>query len=417
MFKLDQAFLMEFKVNWLLLAVAFSCLFFGMSAGAFSLPFVFPEVIREFGWTREQATLLATAKYSTTAVSALVVGRLLDFVGVWKTLIAMMVLSGLALLSYLWISDISMYYLTGLALGVASGGGIVSIKVLVSKTFHASQGTAMGIAMLGTSVGATVVPIVITALIEALGWRQAFATLSLAIWMITLPLLIAGYIKIGLKKSEAAEAAVKATIPSADQDYAPRIIDLLGQRNFWVIAVVVFGAGAIDTAFIQHQVLIFHDLQLSTSLVAFAVSMIGLIGVACRVIAGNILDSTSNRGLAGFYVAMAVSCVAALLLSNPAVLVLFVVLRAAVHASVLLDTTVMSKHAFGSSRNMGMLLGIFTAFSSAGFAVGPWVMGRMFDANGSYALVYAIFAAASLLLAAVALLIRPTFWLKINGKA
>lgn len=412
MFRFDQAFLNEFKVNKLILAIGFCCLLFGMSVGAFSMPFVYPEVIQEFGWTREQATLLASAKYAVTAASALTIGRLLDYVGTWVTLMVMMALAGFALISYLWVEDLGSYYLTAVMLGVASGGGIVSVKVMVSKAFHASQGTAMGITLLGIAIGASIVPLIVTATMGAFGWRLGLASLSVTIWAIAIPLLIFGRGSLAKLDSDRASA-----LSGGKEDYAPRVWDLFGQRNFWLIATVVFGASVVDYAFAQHQVLIFRDLNFSEQTTAWAVSMIGLAGIFSRVLVGNILDSKSNKGLAALYLTMTVASLAALALTHPLVLVVFIVLRAVGHSAVLLDTAVMSKHAYGNSKNMGILLGMFTAFSSAGFATGPWLMGRIFDATGSYAPAYIAFAVLPVLLAIIAWMIRPTFWLKVRAGA
>jgi len=98
MFRFDAAFREELRANWPVLLLAFGCLFFGFSAPAFALPFLFAEVIKEFGWTREQATLLASAKYLVGAVSALMVGRFLDITGVRSAPPVTIGLGGLALI-------------------------------------------------------------------------------------------------------------------------------------------------------------------------------------------------------------------------------------------------------------------------------------------------------------------------------
>ena len=107
-----------------------------------------------------------------------------------NVLIGVTTIGGLALVSFLWVSNLTHYYLAGVMLGIASPGTIVAIKVLISRTFHASQGTAMGIAMLGTSVGGIIVPLTITLLISAYGWRTATALMSAGVWLLALPLLI-----------------------------------------------------------------------------------------------------------------------------------------------------------------------------------------------------------------------------------
>jgi len=415
MFKFDKTFRDEFRVNWLSLVVAFSFLLFGLSASAYALPFAFPEVIKEFGWTREQATLLATAKYVTTAISALVVGRLLDFVGVWKMLFATAILSGIGLLGFLWIHDLTLYYITGGVLGIGAGGGIVAAKVLVSKTFHASQGTAMGLALLGLAIGSTAVPILVAALISAFGWRIGLASLSLAVWVFAMPLLIAGYLLRDRGKPDEVEGALGDIIRAPEAlDFAPQVLKIIAQRNFWCIALAVFGAAAVDTAFGQHQVLMLRDLNFSASFVALAISVMGLVGIASRVVVGNILDSSSNRGLAALYTTMTLACATAAFLYNPVVLVAFLILRAVAHAAVLLDTTVMSKHAYGTTKNLGTMLGIFTAASSIGFAVGPWLMGMIFDKTGSYNNAYALFGMVSVAISVLAWYIKPAFWLSMK---
>lgn len=146
MFRFDDEFRAEFRAGWPVLIIAFVCFLFGFAAPAFSLPFIYPEVIKEFGWTREQATLLASSKYAVGALSALLAGRLVDVIGAWVSLIITIALGGLALVSFLWIQNLTGYYMVGVLLGVAAGGTMVSIKVLISRAFNASQGSAMGLA-------------------------------------------------------------------------------------------------------------------------------------------------------------------------------------------------------------------------------------------------------------------------------
>jgi nitrate/nitrite transporter NarK len=81
----------ELKKDWLVLSIAVCSMLLAFSAPAYSLPFIFRPVIDEFGWTREQATLLASVKYGTGAIVAIVVGRLIDLTGVKKMLIAITV--------------------------------------------------------------------------------------------------------------------------------------------------------------------------------------------------------------------------------------------------------------------------------------------------------------------------------------
>ena len=393
----------EFRENWRTLASSFCCFLFAFSAPAFSLPFLYGPIIEEFGWTREEATLLASVKYLAGAVAAIVAGRLVDAIGVRVGLVILSALGGLAMLSFLWVPDLTAYYAVGVILGISGTGIIVAAKVLVARNFHVSQGTAMSVAMLGTALGATITPLVITPLIADYGWRTAAALLSLGTWCVALPVLLflTNDLHLGTGSDE----------PQRPPFALRSLREFGARREFWLIAMAVFCAAVVDQAFTQHQVLYLEfDLGLSPAYVAAGVSAMGLIGIAARVAVGWVFDKLSARGVSLMYLTLAGAAGAALFAANPVVFSMFVVLRAVGHAAVLLDSAVLSKHVFGL-QNMGLLLGIYTAFVAFGFSVGPWLVGRVYAMTGSYAAPFALCIGLALFAAAVLLPVRPAHWL------
>jgi len=408
----DSVFADEFRHNWRMLTVAFACLLFAFSAPLIALPFLFEPVMDEFGWTREQVTLLASAKFATGAVFSIIVGRFIDVVGVRRTLIFVSTAGALALLSFLWTPNLTVYYLSGILLGIAAPGTIVAVKVLISRTFHASQGTAMGVVMIGTSIGSVIFPVIITALIAAVGWRMAIAALSLGIWCITLPLLLFGCNEKSfgiLNKDLHAEISQRHIAWSA-------LGKLMRLSDFWLIAVAVMMAGFVDQAIMQHQVLYLSlDLDMTPALVAAIVSAIGVAGIVGRIIVGVVFDRASSKGVSLMYLVLAIACLFALGLLNPYLLAAFVVFRAVGHSAVLLDTTVLTKHRFGLA-NIGVLLGIYTAMVNIGFALGPWVVARMYAASGSYTGAFVVCAVVATAAAAVLIPVRPRYWLAMRHR-
>jgi predicted MFS family arabinose efflux permease len=409
----DTVFMQEFRLNWRVLVVAFTCLLFAFSAPAFLMPFIYPEVIKEFGWTREQATLLASAKYITGSIIAIAVGRFIDVIGVRNVLIGVSVIGGAALVSFLWTPNLAIYYVAGVMLGFAGAGTMVAIKVLISRTFHASQGTAMGIAMLGTSVGAVIVPLAITFLIQAYGWRIGTAALSAGVWIIALPLMIFFLTDKSFESAENQESPTKHKSAALNKSVA---MELAVQPRFWLIALAVYAAGFVDQAFIQHQVLYLkEDLGMSANFVAAGVSAIGLIGIASRPIVGGIFDKLSSNGVSLMYIILAAACVLALGALNPYLFAAFVVFRAVGHSAVLLDTLVLAKHTFGL-RNIGIILGVYTGAVNLGFATGPWFMARMFGITGSYVVPFVICAGVAVFAAAILIPVKPVYWLELRER-
>jgi MFS family permease len=404
----DSDFVAEFTRNWRVLVVAFCCFVFAFSAPAFLLPFLYPEVIREFGWSREEAVFLASWKYLTGAIVSIVVGRFLDIIGARRVLIAVSVLGGLALLSFLWTPNLGAYYAAGVMLGFAGAGTMVSIKVLVSRTFHASQGTAMGIAMLGTSVGATIVPLVATWVIDAYGWRAGSALLSIGTWLVALPLMVF-YLSDDAFENGSGGGETGSTATGVDWI---ALRSFVADRRFWLILLAVFAVGFVDQAFVQHQVLYLReDLGHGATLVATAISAIGLIGFATRPLVGSLFDGLSHKGVAISYGVLALGCIVALGALNPSLLVVFVMLRAVGHSAVLLDTLVLAKHSFGLS-NIGILIGIYTAAVNIGFALGPPVVARLHAETGSYTVPFLLCAGLCIIAALALLPVTPAYWLE-----
>jgi predicted MFS family arabinose efflux permease len=400
-------------MNWPVLVAAMVCLFFAFSAPSFSLPFLFRSVIEEFGWTREQATLLASAKYATGAVVSIVVGRFIDTTGVRKALIIVSTLGAIAMVSFLWVPNLTFYYMSGILLGVAGPGTIVAVKVLISRVFHASQGTAMGVAMMSAAVGAIVVPIVIRVLIDAFGWRMAIALMSLGVWFIALPMLIF-YLNDKSFESSDTDADAPGAKPVV-LHWGP-VFELMKQWRFWLVGFAVLIAGAVDQAVQQHSVLYLEvDLEMDKNFVAGGIALIGAVGIGARVLVGGIFDKWSARGVSFCYLLLAAGCIVALGALSPVLFGAFVVFRAVGHAAVLLDTTVLGKHVFGLA-NIGVLLGVYTAFVNIGFAIGPWAMARMYDTSGSYDSAFILGAVLSVFAAAILLPVRPDYWLEMKAR-
>jgi MFS family permease len=416
MFKFDAEFRAEFQQHWLVLLIAFLTFMFGFSVPAFALPFIFPEVIEHFGWTREQATLLASAKFVVGAVCSLLVGRFVDKTGAWASLIVTVALGGVALLSFLWIDSLAVYYLSGIFLGFASGGTMVAIKVLISKAFHHSQATAMGLALMGSVVGSIGLPFAIGAAIDAFGWRIGIALMSTGIWLVAVPMLLLGLVLPSMAFGRRPKITGSAeSIAAAALEKSAVLRAILRERRFWIVAVSVFLVALVDQAFLQHQVMIYKDAGLDRQMTEIAVSAIGVAGIASRLIVGNIIDANSNRGLAVLWTILSASVLLAFAVANPILLMAYVLFRAVGHSAVLLDTVTMTKHVWGISPHMGTLLGMFTAVVSVGFAIGPWLMGMLFDRTGSYATSFILFSVLPLVAGLLIWRIDPVFWRQLQA--
>jgi predicted MFS family arabinose efflux permease len=286
------------------------------------------------------------------------------------------------------------------------------MKVLISRTFHVAQGTAMGLTFIGASGGAVLVPVIVATLIEAYGWRDAFAYLSTGIWLVALPLMVFGLREKHLDRRR----AKSSTAESSRNPGGMTLQAMLRERRFWLILFVLSTVGLVDQAMIQHTNLYLElDVGFEPATVAWAISIFGLAGVAGRFFLGVTFDRFSVRGVALGYLILSASFLLALPVAGMAMLLLFVTCRGVGHAAVLMDSPIFAKHCYGR-QHLGLLIGIFTAVINLGFALGPWIMARMFRTYGSYAPSFWLFAGLALLCALVSLTIEPTRWLDYRAR-
>lgn len=98
------------------------------------------------------------------------------------------VLLGLALFIYSKATAPKQVYLAHFLFGPALAcAGVAINAVLVSNWFRRLRGTAIGIAMVGTSLGGALIPLIATPLIANYGWRTAMLYVSGLIWFVLLP--------------------------------------------------------------------------------------------------------------------------------------------------------------------------------------------------------------------------------------
>ncbi|TDI35087.1 MAG: MFS transporter [Acidobacteria bacterium] len=389
---------MSLSRNWWVVFAAFLCLVFMFGVPTFMMPVLYSPIIDEFGWSRTQVTLIATMKFGAGAVIGLLFGVLLDRMSIRKIVLFSGTLSGLAMIAFLAIHSLTMFYIIGLFLGLGAVGVMISMKVLVSRRFREQQGFAVGAALLGTSVGGTVTPTLARYLIETFGWREAAALMSAGIWLVALPVFL------WIVKDEDFEEAEDLSGESRD------FSTVLRQRSFWMLAAAVLLIGFVDQAMSQHFVLYLDkDVGLGLAVAAGAASAAALISIFGKVGFGWVYDKLSTKGVMICYVLMALAVLIAIPVQGSFLLGALVLTRGLAHGGAIVDIPVLSKHCFGPNM-LGRTIGVLTACVTVGFAAGPPVVGYIYDTQGTYRYAFMLLAVMSLAAGAAVLGARPVYW-------
>ena len=384
--------------NWWVVFAAFLCLVFMFGVPTFMMPVLYSPIIDEFGWSRTQVTLIATMKFGAGAVIGLLFGVLLDRMSIRKIVMFAGTLSGLAMIAFLAIHSLTMFYVIGLFLGLGAVGVMISMKVLVSRRFREQQGFAVGAALLGANVGGTLTPTLTRYLAETFGWREAAALMSAGIWLIALPAFL------WIVKDEDFEEA------EARRGDSSGFSTVWKQRSFWMLAAAVVLIGFVDQAMSQHFVLYLNkDVGLGLAVAAGAASVAALISIFGKVGFGWVYDKLSTKGVMICYVLMALAVLIAIPVQGSFLLGALVLTRGLAHGGAIVDIPVLSKHCFGP-KMLGRTIGVLTACVTVGFATGPPVVGYIYDTHGTYRYAFMLLAVMSLAAGAAVLGARPVYW-------
>ncbi|MDJ0921703.1 MAG: MFS transporter [Henriciella sp.] len=400
---------------WGMVALGFVCLAFCFAASVSVLPLLYSPVIEEFGWSRTQATVVFTyGAFGSMALSFFAVGPLIDRFGAKPVLIGAIIATSAMMTGFLLIDSLPTYYFFGMLNNAFATVILLSLKVLISRWFNKNQGLAVGVMIAGTSVGGALLPLIAYPLIDALGWRAAYASLSLSGWLIALPLVIFLGREHPTERELAAQLGTSKTDPGLIEklktaDIPVTYTSLLSSRIFWIIMISLFLAAVIDMGLLQHTGLYLErDKGLGTAGAALGVSGTFALSIGAKIGAGWLYDRISLKGISLTYLFIGLTALFALTIDGTIMLILFIVLRGIGHGGIIADSPILAKHTWGA-KPMNRVLPLLTGTTTAGFAIGPLVLAAIYDQFGSYEYGFYLFAALGVLAAAMLWPVRPMY--------
>ena len=127
----------------------------------------------EFGWSRAQISLAFTLPSYTIIAVAPIVGRLIDHFGVRVVLLRSSIFLGILTASlYLLDGSLWHFYAVFFLLPILGAGTFpTSYSRAIINWFDRRRGIALGIGLVGTGVGAAILPPTTSNVIALYGWR------------------------------------------------------------------------------------------------------------------------------------------------------------------------------------------------------------------------------------------------------
>lgn len=328
----------------------------------------------EFGWSRESASAAFGIAAITVAVCSPPLGFLLDRFPARRIILPCITVFGCGFASLaLMTGNLWHLYAVFFVLGmVGNGTAQLAFTRALSTWFRDRRGAAFAVLMTGGAIGAIVWPPIAQALIDATGWRNAAAILGAAVLAIGLPLAFR------VKERPGTAIVLEETASGLP------VARAVQSRIFWIILTVLFCASISQNGAITHLSALLTDRGISPGGAALAASALGGAAVLGRLLAGWLLDRFFAPRVA--MVLLVTAAMGALVLSSarslPASVTGAALIGLGMGSEADITPWLLAKY-FGL-RSFSTLYGLsWTAYAIAG-AIGPVIMGKAFDATGSY---------------------------------
>ncbi len=350
-----------------------------------------PSLLEEFGWSRGTLKFRGLITFVLAGLLGPLVGALADRYGVRRFMIFGAALLAVCFVLYGRISSAAhMYVIHALFAVVLATCGLIVAIMLVSNWFVARRGTAIGLTLVGTSLGGMFFPRFATGLIGEHGWRQAFA------WEALFPVgLLVVLVLLVRNRPEDKGLEPYGGEPSADG--SPQVLGLdfwpaLKTPTFWALA---FAAGTTFFSILGFQANLFlHltvDMKLTPERGAYGLTLLFGLALVGKFVFGFLADHLNHKLV--FLGNIAVMLAGAVLLAtmNTGLLWTAIVLFGLGWGGLYTLIQLLIVESFGL-RAAGKILGTITTFDAIGGGLGIWLTGAIHDWTGSYQAAFVLVA-------------------------
>ncbi|MEE2002930.1 MFS transporter [Alkalimonas sp. MEB108] len=382
------------RKHWLMVFIAMISLmvsngmiFTGITAFDSSILAEFPE------WSRADLKLRELITLILLGLLAPFIGIFIDRLGVRVLMIVGCLVLIPSYFAYGYVTNLlHIYIIHGFfALVMVSCGLNVGV-ILVSNWFVKNRGTAIGITIVGTSLGgALLAPLFGSWMAAGMDWRQGFQLASI---IPTFLLLLAVF----LVKSKPAEAGLvpygyqqQANTETHDiSQHGLSYVEALKTRSFWAITFIAMCTFYILMGLQANLVLHLQDIGFDIQAAAAGLSMLFIPALIGKFLFGLFADKFHGKKILYANLLLMFFGLLGLLFSSTATVLTAVVIIGFAWGGFYTLLQLNAVNNFGLKAS-GKILGTITVLDALGGGLGIYLTGLIFDIYGSYHHAFVIY--------------------------
>jgi predicted MFS family arabinose efflux permease len=352
------------------------------------------------GWTRETFAFALAIQNLAWGLAGPFAGMLADKYGAFRVLLvgSLLYAGGLVLMG-LATSGLAFTGSAGVLLGMAQAGTTYAVVygVIARQVDPAKRSWAMGVTAAAGSFGQFLMVPVENWLIGGLGWQNALFVLG-CLALLIMPLAL------GMREPQAGAAATGPV-----QSVRAALKEAFAYKSFRLLTLGYFVCG-FQVVFIGiHLPSYLKDQGLTPDVATTALALIGLFNVFGTYAAGALGQRLAKRYILATIYALRAVAISTFVLAplTPWSVYIFASVMGLLWLSTVPPTNAIVAQIFGV-RYMGMLGGFVFLSHQIGSFLGVWLGGLLFDATGSYMIVWWIAVALSAMAVAANLPVRES---------
>ena len=364
-------------------------------------------LLGEFHWSRGSYKLGGTITFILAGLLGPLAGGIADKSGVRPLMTVGAVMLSVGFWQYSRVNTLTDLYIAHMFFGVALACvGLVINVLLVSRWFTARRGTAIGLALVGTSLGGSVFPPINTALLARAPWREVFQQLAFV------PLVLIPIVWIFVRdwprdKNMEPFGGPPRGVANAGELPGIEYGAALKTVNFWALAFAATATFYAILAMTAHLFLhLTKGLGFPPPTAAAAVSTLFLLGLVGKFTFGAAADYFNRKTVfLGNLIVMFIGTTF-LLMDSTTTLWIAVIMTGLGWGGLYTMLQLLVVESFGI-RAAGRILGTITVMDAIGGGLGVVLTGVLFDNTGSYRVAFAVISGLVFLALLAATLVKP----------
>ncbi|MCL6283904.1 MFS transporter [Ruegeria sp. 2012CJ41-6] len=345
------------------------------NVGMWAVIVIMPAVEAEFGASRADASLPYTLTMIGFALGNLLLGRMVDRVGVTLALIGAAGLSAACFALASLAPSMTILSLIHLGLGLGTAIGFGPLIADISHWFVKRRGIAVALVASGNYLSGAIWPTLLSDMLRDSGWQQVYLTLALITLITVIPLSLLLRRQVPAEAHRSAAAAAQINARSAG--LSPRMLQV-------VLGLAGIGCCVAMSMPQVHIVAYCVGLGYGPAVGAEMLSLMLLGGVVSRVISGLVADRLG--GLRTLLIGSALQGTALFLfLPYDGMVPLYVVSALfGLSQGGIVPSYALVVREYLPPREAGARVGFVMMMTVLGMALGGWMSGWIYDVTGSY---------------------------------